>query len=154
MSAQDTGTRGCANVENLLVAILERVSAGQQGEIVRSREWLRAAVRGIINLPWNETGLPDDRKPPCPAAAAELLLLMIRMLDGDTPPPMSVNPTGEGGVTAQWHLSGYDLEIFCEPGEPPDYLVRTAGLEHEGLVEEDPEPFRTHLGLMPRERRT
>ena len=154
MSVQDTGTRACANVENLLVAILERVSAGQQGEIVRSREWLRPAVRGVINLPWNETGLPDDRKPPSPTAAAELVLLMIRMLDDDTPPPTSVNPTGEGGGTAQWHLPGYDMEIFCEPGEPPDYLVRTAGLEHEGPVEEDPELFRTHLGLMPRESRT
>ena len=154
MSAPDTGTRACANVENLLVALLERVGAGRHGEIARIREWLRPAVQGVISLPWDETGLPDDRKPPSPAAAAELVILMIRMLDYDTPPPTSVNPTGEGGVTAQWHLPGYDLEIFCEPEEPPEYLVRTAGLEHEGPVEEDPELFIIHLERMPRESRT
>ena len=154
MSAQDTEARACANMENLLVALLERVCAGRHGEITRSREWLRSAVQGVINLPWNETGLPDDRKPPSPAAAAELILIMIRMLDDDTPAPPSVNPTGDDGVTAQWHLPGYDLEIFCEPGEPPEYLARTAVLEHEGPVEEEPELFRSHLGLIPRESRT
>ena len=154
MSAQDTGTQASANLENLLVALLERVGDGQRREITSSRNWLRPAVQGIINLPWNETGLPDGRKPPSPAAAAELVLLMVRMLDDGAPPPNSINPTGDGGVTAQWRLPGYGLEVFCEPGEPPDYFVRAGGLEHEGLVEEDPELFRTHLELMPRESRT
>ena len=154
MTAQDTGFQPYANLENLLVALLERVGDGQQREITRGRKWLRPAVQDIINLPWNETGLPDGRKPPSPAAAAELVLLMVRVLDDGAPPPNSINPTGDGGVTAQWRLPGYGLEIFCEPGEPPDYFVRTAVLEHEGLVEENPELFRTHLGLMPRESRT
>ena len=77
---------------------------------------------------------------------------MLRNLEDDVPAPTSVNPTGDGGATAQWHLPNYNLEIFCEPNEPPEYSVRTPSKEREGQVqdEEERKRFREHLQLMPR----
>ena len=63
------------------------------------------------------------------STAAELLLVLLRNLDDDTPSPNSVNTTGEGGTTAQWHLHGYNLEIFCEPDRIPDYYLKTPDTE-------------------------
>ena len=79
---------------------------------------------------------------------------MLRFLEDDTPPPNSVNVTGEGGTTAQWHLHGYDLEIFCEPDKIPDYYLKTPDTEYEGPAHHDQDwsLLRAHLSLMPVER--
>ena len=83
------------------------------------------------------------------------MLLMLRNLDADVPPPTSVNPTEDGGATSQWHLKGYDLEIFCAPGASPEYYLKTDHTQFEGPVynRESPDQLRAHLRLMPRERK-
>ena len=152
MSTPDTPAQALPYVENLFLSLLEKVEAnGQARQSASGRAWLRPAAQAILNLPWGETGLPDDRKPPRYDTAVELLLFMLRNLDDDTPPPTSVNVTGEGGATAQWHLEEYDLEIFCEPDEPPEYSVKTPHTEHEGPVRDEGErnQLRAHLRLMP-----
>jgi len=42
--------------------------------------------------------------------AAALLTLLIEVMGDDTPPP-SVVPTASGGLQAEWHRKGFDLEI-------------------------------------------
>lgn len=140
-------------VEALLVNMIERLdSSGIPGQEPQGKPWLRATVQAILNLPWHDTDLPDGRRPLQPSTAAELLLVMLQNLDDDTPPPNSVNPTGDGGTTAQWHLQDFDLEIFCEPGEEPEYLLRTGQIQFEGPVydQDDPDRLRIHARLMPR----
>lgn len=156
MSTPDTVAQAYFNVENLFLSLLEKLEAtGQPGQGATNKAWLRPTAQAIINLPWGETNLPDNRKPPQYGTAAELLLLMLRNLDNDIPPPTSVNVTGESGTTVQWHLRGYDLEIFCEPDEPPEYSLKTPHMEYEGPTyhEEDRNQLRAHLRLMPRQHR-
>ena len=154
MTTPETTAQAYRNMESLFLSLLEKLDANsdpRQGPT--DKQWLRPTISAIINLPWGETNLPDDRKPPQYDTAAELTLLMLRNLDDDIPPPTSVNPTGDGGVTAQWHLKGYDLEIFCEPATRPEYYLKTEHTEFEGPVynEESPDQLQAHLKLMPRE---
>ena len=133
-------------MDSLFVQVLQAL-ADNAPNTTAGRDWLPSVAQDIANLPWPATHLPDDRRPLEPAPAAELLIVLLRHLRHDALPPTSVNPTGDGGVTAQWHLPGYDLEIFCEPSQPPDYLVRTAHLEYEGPIT-GPD-LAAHLALMP-----
>jgi hypothetical protein len=45
-----------------------------------------------------------------PELATALLRLLVEIMDDDTPPP-TVVPTASGGLQAEWHRKGYDLEI-------------------------------------------
>ena len=143
-STRSVPSQGHPHMDSLFVQVLEAL--GDTGPA--GRDWLTSVAQGIAALPWQGSHLPDGRRPPQPAPAAELLIVLLRHLHCEAPAPTSINPTGDGGVTAQWHLPGYDLEIFCEPGDPPDYLVRTKDLEYEGPVA-GPE-LAAHLALMPR----
>ena len=156
MTTQKTPGQAYIDVENLFMSLLEKLEAdGPPRKGAKYNSWLRPTAQAVINLPWGETNLPDDRKPPQYDTAAELLLVMLRALDNDTPPPNSVNTTGEGGITAQWHLNGYDLEIFCEPDRIPDYYLKTPDAEYEAPVHRDQDwsLLRAHLRLMPTEHR-
>ena len=150
MTTQETAGQAYINVESLFLTLLKKLEAASPpGKDPALSSWLRPTAQAIINLPWGETDLPDNRKHPQYATAAELLLL--RVLEHDTPPPNSVNTTGEGGATAQWHLHGYDLEIFCEPDRVPDYYLKTPDTEYEGPIHQDQDwsLLRSHLRLMP-----
>ena len=156
MTTQKTPGQAYIDVENLFMSLLETLeAAGPPAKAPTRNSWLRPTVQAVINLLWGETNLPNDRKPPQYDTAAELLLVMLRALDNDTPPPTSVNASGEGGTTAQWHLHGYDLEIFCEPDQTPEYYLKTPDTEYEAPVHQDQDwsLLRAHLRLMPTERR-
>ena len=83
----------------------------------------------------------------------ELTLFTLCHPKDDTPPPTSVNPTGDSGLTAEWHVKDYRLGIYCEPDEPREYPVRTPDVECEGIVqgEEARKWFREKLQFMPAE---
>ena len=156
MTTQQTACQAYIYVENLFLTLLEKLeAAGPPRKSPAPNSWLRPTAQAIINLPWGETNLPDNRRPPQYATAVDLLLLMLKVLQDDTPPPNSVNTTGEGGTTAQWHLHGYDLEIFCDPDRIPDYYLKTPDTECEGPVHQDQDwsLLRAHIRLMPTEHR-
>ena len=150
MTMPQTTPHSQTHLENLLLSVLDKLLPGSGGP--SRNNWLRPTTQGIINLPWTEADLPDGRLPPRHSAAASLLVLLLKVLECDTPPPTSINPTGDGGVTAQWHLPGYDLEIFCEPDQPPEYLLSATSINHESNInnEEDTALLRRHLALMPK----
>ena len=153
MSSQNPSATATDFVEALLVNMSERLDPSLLTvQHPQGKQWLRPTIQAILNLPWHETDLPDGRRPLQPDTAVELLLVMLQNLDDDTPPPNSVNPTGDGGATAQWHLQDFDLEIFCEPDQEPDYLIRTSNVQFEGPVNDqnDPGRLRAHARLMPR----
>ena len=53
------------NMEDLFLSLLVRPEAtSQRTQGATTRAWLRTTVRAIINLPWGETNLPDDHRPP------------------------------------------------------------------------------------------
>lgn len=109
---------------------------------------------GICRLPWKDTDPPDGRKPLEEGAAAKLLWLLCEVLDKDTIPPTSIVPTWRGGVTAEWHVNGFDLEIEADPSGILEYNFAGPGIEeYEGAVADDLDNLRAHVKLLPGERR-
>ena len=115
--------------------------------------WLNPTMEAIMGLPWEEKNLPDDRQPPEPRAAAQLLWAMVDILEADTTPPTSIVPTSTGGVTAEWHVNGYDLDIVCDPdGSVLFYFLDPNGNEYEGPGEDSTQEIRNFVHSLPSKR--
>ena len=97
-------------------------------------QWLEPTIRRMLDLPWDVDNWNDDAKPTDPGAAADLLILLTSILDADAPTP-SIVPTWRGGVQAEWHRNGVDLEIEVDPAEPIGYYFRSPTEEYEELVD-------------------
>lgn len=112
--------------------------------------WLGPTTAAMARLPWYETNLPDGRNAPQPEAAAELLWLLVRALDDNTIPPTGIVPTWRGGVAAEWHIGGFDLEIECDPNGTIEYNFAGPGVEeYEGPVYESLAQLRQHVRMLP-----
>ena len=126
--------------------------AKAQPEAVAIR-WLRPTLDGLCCLPWNDPNPPDGRKPLQKETAARLLWLLCQILENDTIPPTSIVPTWRGGVTAEWHVNGFDLEIEEDPSGTLEYNFAGPGIEeYEGPIDDDMDNLRAHVRLLPRER--
>lgn len=73
--------------------------------------WLEPTLQKLAEL----LRLPPDwssyrAAPVRPELASALVRLLVEVMGDDTPPP-TVVPTASGGVQAEWHRKGYDLEI-------------------------------------------
>ena len=113
--------------------------------------WLEPTTAAIASLPWFETHLPDGRSAPKPEAAAALLWLLAMALDDDTIPPNGIVPSWRGGVTAEWHVNGFDLEIDCDPSGTIEYNFVGPGLgEFEGPVDETLSQLKRHIRMLPK----
>lgn len=125
----------------------------QTDEGYRNIAWLNPTMEAITGLPWEEKNLPDGRQPPEPGAAAHLLWVMADLLEANTTPPTSIVPTSTGGVTAEWHVNGYDLDIVCDPdGSVLFYFLDPNGNEYEGLGEDSMPEIRNFVHSLPSQR--
>ena len=114
-------------------------------------QWLEATTKAVNRLPWHETNLPDGRIPPKPEVAAELLWLLLNALEDNTIDPTAIIPTSSGGVAAEWHVGGVDLEIECGPDGTIEYnFAGPESEEYEGLVDEDLSQLKRHVGMLPK----
>ena len=135
----------------------EKLSVSLKAAEIRARpspiRWLAPTIDGLGRLPWDDVNGPDGRKPLQEAAAARLLWLLCQVLENDTIPPTSIVPTWRGGVTAEWHVNGFDLELESDPSGSLEYNFAGPGLEeYEGPVEDDLDNLRAHVRLLPGER--
>ena len=114
-------------------------------------QWLEATTKALNRLPWQERNLPDGRIPPKPEAAAALLWLLLNALEDNTIDPTAIVPTSRGGVAAEWHVGGIDLEIECDPDGAIEYNFTGPGVEeYEGPVEPDLSQLKRHVGMLPK----
>ena len=114
-------------------------------------QWLPPVARALNRLPYLETNLPDQRMPPTPEAAAALLWLLLNILDGSTRAPTSINTTSKGGVAAEWHVGGIDLEIECGPDGTAEYNFAGGDVEeYEGPVDPDLSQLKWHVNMLPK----
>ena len=74
--------------------------------------------------------------PTDPSAIEHLLSALLRILPDDACPPAIV-PTWLGGVQAEWHRNGVDLEISANPGAVVEYYFSDGDDEREGIVKDD-----------------
>ena len=113
--------------------------------------WLESTTKELNQLPWQETDLPDGRMPPRPEAAAALLRLLRNALEDNTIDPTAIIPTSKGGVAAEWHAGGIDLEIECDPDGTMEYNFAGPGMDEcEGPVEPDLSQLKRHVGMLPK----
>ena len=113
-------------------------------------QWLEATTKAVNRLPWHETNLPDGRISPKPEVAAELLWLLLNALEDNTIDPTAIIPTSSGGVAAEWHVGGIDLEIECAlEGTIEYYFSGPAGEEYEGPVDDNLSQLKRHVGMLP-----
>ena len=102
-------------------ATLQTTPADEETKEPPAIQWLEPTAKALNRLPYQETNLQDGRIAPKPEAAAALLWTLLNALEDDTPPPTAIIPTSRGGVAAEWHVHGYDLEIECDPGGTTEY---------------------------------
>ena len=134
-----------------LKASFETVPRTDGQEEQTTIKWLEPTTKALNRLPWQETNLPDGRVPPKPEAAAALLWLLLNTLDDNTIDPTAIIPTSRGGVAAEWHTGGVDLEIECDPDGPIEYNFAAPGTEeYEGPVGPDLSQLRRHVGMLPK----
>lgn len=93
-------------------------------------QWLQPTILRMLDLPWDDYNWNDDAKPTDPDAAFKLLALLASILDDDAPPPYIV-PTWCGGVQAEWHTNGVDLEIEIDPTATDEYYFVSSTAEYE-----------------------
>jgi hypothetical protein len=111
--------------------------------------WAEPTIKAILALPWDRDNWADGATRTRPEAAANLLLVLVNTLKDDTPPPTSVVPTWCGGVQAEWHIGGFDLEIESEPDGTIEYNFAGPGVgEYEGPVDGNVEHIREYASLL------
>jgi len=73
--------------------------------------WLKTTVGAVARLLELDPNWDSYGAPPVDSGHAEAILnLLAEILDDNAPSP-SVVPTSAGGVQAEWHMAGIDLEI-------------------------------------------
>ena len=121
--------RGVGRVEALTVRGWERHVEGVL--------WLDGTMDAVCALPWRGVDNRDGRKPLDAGAVVDLLVLLPVLLEDSTLPPTSVIPTWRGGVTFEWHVNGFDLEISSDPDGTKTYFFVGPGVpESEGVLED------------------
>ena len=118
------------------IDIVETTPTTENSEPANPPTWFGPTISAITNLNWDDSDWKDGAEPPHPVAAARLLLLLSQIL-GDNSPPPSICPTWRGGVQAEWHPQGYDLEIEAVPDGSFEYYFARAGEEYEGPLDAD-----------------
>ena len=99
--------------------------------------WLATTVEKLaelLQLPpnWSSYRAATVR----PELASALLALLLEVMGDDTPAPAIV-PTASGGLQAEWHRKGYDLEIeVCSPSRFVAHFenVKTGKVESLSVV--------------------
>ena len=117
----------------------------------REIRWSKPTIKALCDLPWGVESLPDGRKPPQFDSAAALLSVLTVVLEDETMPPTSIIPTSNGGMAAEWHVNGFDLEIEFDPTTSIEYNVAGPSIEeYEGPPDQDFENLKRHVKLLTR----
>lgn len=99
--------------------------------------WLPATLQAFSNLPWQNGNWRSDGQLTNPTAVKALLTLLIEVGDDRMPPPAIV-PAWNGGVQAEWHRNGVDLEIEANPdGLVEFFFIDADGAEHEEIASQN-----------------
>ena len=121
------------HVSNDPVATGDTLSARPIVHDLREIVWLPPTIDAIGALPLGADGWSSGATRTQPAAVVKLLQVLVDILDSQTPPPFIV-PTHEGGVQAEWHRNGVDLEIEATPAGAIEYYFRSPLGEYEERV--------------------
>ena len=93
--------------------------------------WLLPTLKAITSLPWENDNWCTGGHRTNPTAVANLIAVLVKVGDDRMPPPHIV-PAWDGGVQAEWHRNGVDLEIdIATDGTAEFFFIDPDGAEHE-----------------------
>jgi hypothetical protein len=105
---------------------------------ISSARWLNQTVPELVRLLWLPEGWNSDNPERInPRAVEKILMLLLAILESDSPPPIVV-PTTRGGIQVEWHQNGIDLEIESFNSSKVEYYFSDSKGEKEGTIEDDP----------------
>ncbi len=85
--------------------------------------WIEKTAEYILNLPWDQDDWQEGATATRGESVAYLLIALAHNLQPDSPAP-TIGPRWDGGVEAEWHQNGVDLELSVAPnGEATWYFA-------------------------------
>lgn len=113
--------------------------------------WLDRVVERINAIARLEPGWDGERaEPPTTEAALALFRGLLEVMWPDSPAP-SVVPMYDGGIQAEWHTAGLDIELSVGPdGSRHVWLAAGSGLEIDDDFRYVVEDLRKHIGTLTR----
>jgi hypothetical protein len=92
--------------------------------------WLRPTIRRLNNL-FSTYAEEDGFERPDPKYVREALSFLAGVLPADSAPP-SIAPLNDGGIQAEWHRGGLDVELIFSPDpEERGLFIRDKGTGEE-----------------------
>ena len=77
-------------------------------------------------------------------------MAVAQRVDDNTRDPDGIIPTSGGGVAAEWHVGGIDLETEVGADRTIEYNFAGLGFEeYEGPVDPDLIQIKGHVGMLP-----
>ena len=73
--------------------------------------WTMSTIESILRLPWGNDEWQEGANAPKTEAVSHLLIALSATMQPDTPAP-DIGPMWDGGVCAEWHQNGVDLELY------------------------------------------
>ena len=102
----------------------------------RGMKWFPPTLAAMFDL-YSRSSAPDWEAEKIRYSAMHAMLnVLANTLDSQTPPPVIV-PTWDGGLQAEWHRNGVDLEIEIGPDGKAEYYFFSESEEIESPVGDD-----------------
>jgi hypothetical protein len=95
------------------------------------KKWLQSTVEKSLTLPFHKDNWSNGAKRTERGAVQQLFNVLLSVLPDDAPTP-DIVPTWLGGVQAEWHRNGVDLEVSVNPGEAVEYYFSSGDDEVGG----------------------
>ena len=73
--------------------------------------WARPTIEKILELPWNQDDWQEGATAPGTKAVSHLLVALSTTMLPESPVP-DIAPMWDGGICAEWHRNGVDLELY------------------------------------------
>ena len=132
-----------SNIYGRPITRTEQAKVTVYADYFRDVEWFAPALTDlqiVMNVD------PADRESTDPSYAAQALTFFASALPPTTAPP-SLSPLNDGGVQAEWHRGGLDVEIVFSPDESESGIfVRDKETGEEQELALDPAAFRALIG--------
>ena len=103
---------------------------------MRDTKWFRPALEAMLDLRSRSSAPGWESEKIQDSAMGAMLSVLANTLDSQSPPPAIV-PTWDGGLQAEWHRNGVDLEIEIGPDGKAEYYFFSETEEIESPVWDD-----------------
>lgn len=117
--------------ENVQIEVKHERSSSEHLEELRKSAWLYPTLDSMLALRHAADNWSFATKRIQYTTIGRMLEILSEILNEHTPPP-NIVPTWCGGIQAEWHQNGVDLEIEVFPSGEIEYFFKGPDEEQEG----------------------